>query len=155
MKQLARLTAALAFHALLAGAALASGGVTCTADDAQVTLEAGAVLSHGAGSMLSNPQGSLVVKAGTIPADMRTFDLSGGLIHHWMAGGETKLDYYFERPGAGAFGSLELIIDTKDDPESVGSKGRYLIKTYDMTPPADKEGGKAAELSGDIECVLE
>lgn len=138
-----------------AAAAQASGGVSCSVDDGQATIEAGAVLAHGVGAYLSNPQGSLVIKATSIPQDMRKWDLKDGLVHHWMAGGETKLHYYFERPGNGAFGSLELIIDTKDDPEGEGSKGTYLIKSYDMTPPADKDGGKAEELKGPIECLLE
>lgn len=134
--------------------ASATGGFSCEVNDKSVAFEVSAAMSRGMGGVILEPKGSITLKLKSVPEDMRSFDLSQALVHHWIADRTLKLDYYVERQGNKPFGHVELIIDTKVSGDE-GSKGRYRVNIYTTDPPHDKGDGKTQEIRGRVSCFIE
>ena len=145
--------ACLLLFPLIAGEARATGGFSCEVKDKQVEFEVEGGVSRGMGGVILEPKGSIALKVKNIPDDLKSFDLSKALVHHWLADRTLKLDYYVEAEGDKPFGSVELIIDTKQTGDEETTKGRYVVNIYSVDPATSES--KTTELKGRVTCMIE
>ncbi|MES0212367.1 hypothetical protein NKJ93_25315 [Mesorhizobium sp. M0028] len=133
------------------GAALASGGIWCSAEDAAVKFEVDAGVTRGMGGPTFNFRGELEILGRPVGDSLRkTVFEDQNLTQYWLDNKELRLLVYHERQVENAYGYVELVILTKASDEGVFD-GRYLLAIYDVTADAEKDG-KPAELTGKVSC---
>ncbi len=124
-------------------------------NDDSIELQTSAVVEHGGPAFMSELSGSLKLKAPGIPDDLRNFDLSHSLVHHWLHGDEVKLDYYMTRLNSTPFAEIELVVEARNVPDQADLIGKYSVNLHMMDQPWDKDGGKNIDLTGKITCLAE
>lgn len=141
--------------ALMAPPAFASGGLSCTADDATAAFDIEAGVTRGMGGPVFSLAGELTIKDGGVAADLaRTAFSRDNLAQYWLDGGELRLLLYKER-AEGEFGSVELTIRTKalgDEDEGIYA-GDYALNVFEST--GDGSDSKTWDFSGKVECSAE
>ncbi|CAN7176188.1 hypothetical protein [Mesorhizobium sp. LjRoot246] len=137
-----------------AGAAVASGGIWCSTDDAAAIFEVEAGVTRGMGGPTFNFRGDLEIKARPVGDHLRkTVFEDSNLTQYWLDGKELRLNIYREYEVANAFNSVELTILTKASDEGVYD-GQYTLAIYDNAADTDKDG-KPVELIGKVSCGAE
>ena len=138
--------------AVSAGPAVASGGLSCSAEDEAVTLEVDAGMSRGMGGALFSLSGSAAIRDDSVRADLREteFDLAHRA-QYWFDGAGLKLLLYRETGDDAAHGYVTVRIDAARSDEEGGFAGDYLVSVYDV----EKEDGGGARFSGAVSCVVE
>lgn len=153
-----RLAVAVSVFALWASAALASGGVHCSADEDGVAFEVGGGASRGMGAALFSFEGTLSVGEPGLADDLATTAFAREHVaQYWLDGEEVRLLLYREREGDEPHGYVELTIRTKARPGDDGEgmyDGRYALRIFDMT---DENGGEGVMVSqdGEATCSVE
>lgn len=148
--------AVLAAAALLATAATdaaASGGLSCTADDAfaAITIESG--VTHGMGSPVFNFRATSVLRDDTVAGDLREMAYEGEhLAQYWLDGEELRMVLYRERI-EGAHGFVQIEVRTIVDGEGL-YRGSYDLAVFDMEGDTTGEG-KSLRGDGPVECFVE
>ncbi|WP_352452222.1 hypothetical protein [Mesorhizobium sp. M0106] len=136
------------------GAALASGGIWCSAEDAAVKFQVGAGVTRGMGGPTFNFSGELEILGRPAGDSLRkTVFEDQNLTQYWLDNKELRLLVYHERQVENAHGYVELAILTKASEEGVYD-GRYLLSIHGVTADAEKDG-KQAELTGKVSCGAE
>lgn len=153
-----RLFVFISAFVLSAGAALASGGVNCSADADGVAFEVGGGVSRGMGAALFSFEGTLAVADPGVADDLaKTSFAREHVAQYWLDGEELRLVLYREREGDKPHGYAELTIRTKaragDDGEGVYD-GRYTLSVFDMAAGNDAEGATTRR-EGDVSCFAE
>lgn len=123
--------------------AFATGGYTCSVDDANIKFELSGTLSHGIPGLPWDEVGSLNFKDATlseyaIPAIAKSSQF-------WLEDNELRILVYDE-PQTQDFKSVKLVIKTQYEDET-GYTGTYQIGLYNGVLPVN--------LSGAISCDLE
>ncbi len=94
-----------------AAPAAASGGLWCTAEDANLRFEVETGMSHGAGGSFFNFRASLAFLIAGVPDDLRKVTLDDALIHSWVDEDEVRLKFHAERPPEDS-ASVDLVVET-------------------------------------------
>lgn len=139
---------------LSAGAAFASGGIWCSAEDKAVKFEVEAGVTRGMGGPTFNFRGDLEILSRPEGDSLRkTVFEDSALTQYWLDGKELRLNIYGEHEVAQKFNTVELTIMTKTTDEGVYD-GNYTLSIYDAA--ADKEqDGKPVEVTGKVSCGAE
>ena len=151
-----RNTIALLAFALGVSPAMASGGLSCTADDDKVGFDIQAGVTRGMGGPVFSLTGELTIKGGDVAADLaKTAFARDNLAQYWLDGEELRLLLYKER-AEGEFGSVELTIKTKTlGEEDEGSyAGEYALNVFESTGEGSGDS-KTTDLAGKVECMAE
>ena len=117
--------------------AMASGGLWCTIDDANLKMTVESGVTRGMGGPLFNFKASAEVLAGNVAPDFRKIVLDDKLVHSWLEGGDTRLLFYTEREGDKPHGYVSITIKTLADPEDedVEAKGTYELTYFRSRAP--------------------
>jgi len=139
---------------LSAGAASASGGIWCSADDKAVKFEVGAGVTRGMGGPTFNFRGDLEILGRPEGDSLRkTVFGDSNLTQYWLDDKELRLNIYHEQEVEKAFNSVELTILTKASDEGVYD-GSYKLAIYDAAADTEQDG-KPKELTGKVSCGAE
>lgn len=136
-----------------AGGAQATGGFSCEATDNTLEFDVSAAMSHGMGAAFLQPKGQLTVKVAKMPDDMKNFDLSQALVHHWIYDANLKLHYYMERQGDKPFANVELIVEAKVDGDAGEAKGDYTLLIFGVDPATNDSNTQT--FKGQASCFVE
>ena len=133
----------------------ASGSFLCEAADKSLKFSAEAGFSHGLGEQFTSFKGTLGTLMPEGPADLANVELdSTHLAHHWFHGKSLKLHIYREQEGAGKEGYVELIVDTKQNPDDeTDFSGTYELIVYYMLT-ANASEGKTFKAKGTVSCSV-
>lgn len=132
-----RIFAAGAALVIMSLPAAATGGFSCTIDDANLRLEAGAATGRGMGAPIIELTAKADIKLEGTPADFATLDLDKALVHHWLAYPDLRLHFYHERTGTQPHASVEIIIQTTSAAsDEVSYEGQYSLEIFQAAPPA-------------------
>jgi len=139
---------------LSTGAAFASGGIWCSADDTAVKFEVEAGVTRGMGGPTFNFRGDLEILGRPAGDSLRkTVFENSNLTQYWLDGKELRLNIYHEHEVAERINYVELTILTKTSDEGVYD-GQYTLQIYDAAADKDQDG-KSAELTGKVSCGAE
>jgi hypothetical protein len=139
---------------LSAGAAFASGGIWCPADDTAAKFEVGAGVTRGMGGPTFNFRGDLEILSRPDGDSLRkTVFEDSNLTQYWLDDKELRLNIYHEHEAAQRFNSVELTILTKTTDEGVYDGG-YTLAIYDAAADTDQDG-KPVEVTGKVSCGAE
>ncbi|MFK0686864.1 hypothetical protein ACFX5Q_01460 [Mesorhizobium sp. IMUNJ 23033] len=139
---------------LSAGAAFASGGIWCSADDAAAIFQVEAGVTRGMGGPTFNFRGDLEILNRPAGDSLRkTVFEDSNLTQYWLDGKELRLNIYREHEAAPTYNSVELTILTKTSDEGVYD-GRYTLAIYDAAADTDQDG-KPVEVTGKVSCGAE
>jgi hypothetical protein len=135
----------LAFTLLLpSSSAMATGGFGCEIDDASLSFVGGGTTGRGMGYPIINYSAEATVKLKDSPVGGQKIDLGNNLVHHWMAGEDLSLHFYFER-GDTVDASLELIIQSSLNGDGIAYNGGYKLIVSGA-------GREPVEVSGKASC---
>lgn len=147
-----RLVAAMVMAVIATGPALASGGISCEADDGNARISISGGVSRGMGGALFSFGGSVELSDPEVAEDLRKVESDRDHVaQYWLDGDGLRLKLYREREGDAPHGYVEATILSPTLGKETGS---FRIEIYDMTGAADGEA-KAASLSGKISCLAE
>lgn len=141
---------------LFASPAMASGGLSCTADDGKVGFDIQAGVTRGMGGPVFSLAGELTIKGGDVAADLaKTKFERDNLAQYWLDGEELRLLLYKER-AEGEFGSVELTVRTKAlGEEDEGSyAGDYALQVFESTGEGSGDS-RTTDFAGKVECTAE
>lgn len=139
---------------LSTGAAFATGGLWCTADDAAAKFQVDAGITTGMGSPTFNFRGNLEILGRPAGDSLRkTVFEDSNLTQYWLDAKELRLNIYREHDAAPTYNSVELTILTKASDEGVYD-GRYTLAIYDAAADTEKDG-KPVEVTGKVSCGAE
>ena len=137
-----------------AGAAFASGGIWCSADDKAAKFEVEAGVTRGMGGPTFNFRGDLEILGRPDGDSLRkTVFEDSNLTQYWLDDKELRLNIYREHEAAQRFNSVELTILTKTTDEGVYD-GQYTLAIYDAAADTDQDG-KPVEVTGKVSCGAE
>jgi hypothetical protein len=108
----------------------ATGGLGCTIDDANLTLNADTAVSRGMGGVFINFKAEAEIKAKEAPEPLRKLTLDSALVHHWYTGKEIKLAFYKETE-TGDHASVDITIETTM-PEGADEDAEY-VGAYELS----------------------
>lgn len=146
------LTAAVACFFWGLTPAWATGGFSCTIDDANLKFDAQSPLGRGMGSPIINLQASGVIKLKGTPADLVEADLSKHLVHSWMAYPDLRLHFYREREGDKPHAYVELLISAVTNADEGTAEGTYEITVFTTDSGAATE---PLSVKGTVSCTVE
>jgi hypothetical protein len=143
---------AFALIGLSAAPALATGGFSCSIDDANLRFDTQSALGRGMGSPIIKLEaaGNILLK-GT-PADFARLDLSKHLVHSWMLHPDLRLHFYRERDNDKSHASLELVISATSADDEGNAVGTYQLTVFSTDDVAD---GATLEATGKVTCTVE
>lgn len=147
------LAALVAAASAFGSPAWASGGLSCTIEDASVTSEIQAGVTRGMGSPIFSFQGTLAVKAKGLGVDLAntTFEQEH-VAQYWLDGEELRLVIYRERmQGEHAYVQLTILARADPDEESTYA-GEYVLSAYEGAGGGE---GKNFQFDGVVECFVE
>ena len=150
MKQLLLTLAALAI--LGSGPALATGGFSCSVDDANLSFDAQSALGRGMGAPIINLEAKGEIKLKGVTADLAQLDFSKHLVHSWMAHPDTRLHFYREREADKPHGYVELVILAVSAGDEGEAAGTYELTVFEAEGSASGEPLKA---TGKVTCFVE
>jgi hypothetical protein len=145
-------SAAVAMALSLADAR-ASGGLSCTADDAfaEITIESG--VTRGMGGPVFNFRATSLIRDDAVAGDLRAMAYEGEhLAQYWLDGEELRLLLYRER-AEGAHGYVEIEVRATVAEEGLYT-GVYALTVFDLTGDTTGEGRRFAA-EGAVECFVE
>ncbi|MCO5158914.1 MAG: hypothetical protein M9945_19630 [Aquamicrobium sp.] len=146
-----RLVVSLAMVALLGGAAVAAGGISCAVEDDGVVLSLEGGVTYGMGGALFNFAGQAGLRSEKITGDLRASSFGREHVaQYWFDDRELKLRLYREREGDAPHGYVEIVLETIADRDG-SYRGDYAVTVYDMTEAANGEAA-TEEISGAIAC---
>lgn len=141
------------FSVLLAAVpAVASGGLDCAAQDANVDFQVSTAVTRGMGGPFFNFKASLALSLAGVPDDLKALTLDDRLVHSWLDRDEVKLEFYVERQ-EGEFASVSFVIETTAVDEGE-YRGTYRLDVFAPQSPAATETGEI-EATGAIVCYAE
>ena len=147
----------LGFATLLIAAspAIASGGLSCAADDekAKFMIESG--VTRGLGSPVFNFRGEINILDKAVADDLRKTSFDGThLAQYWLDGANLNLHLYRERQGDKPHGYVDLVITTQPGDDGGSFHGGYELSVFDMTGDTTGEG-RTISASGTLSCFVE
>jgi hypothetical protein len=149
--------AAVSLASLIAGLdpVWASGNFLCEADDQSLKFSAESTFSHGLGEVFTDFRGVLDVHLKGAPVDLASLEFDGAhLTHHWFSGDDLKLHIYREREGNEPHGYVELVVETKQNPDNeTDFRGTYKLTVYD-TPAGPTGEGETLTATGSASCSV-
>lgn len=151
-----RMAISLILLAASAGQAAASGGLSCEAEDAAVTITIESGITRGMGSPLFEFSGRVAIRDAGVAADLRTTDFARQHVpRYWLDENALKLGLYREREGDAPHGYVAVTIETESTGDDEGGyAGDYRVSVYDM--PGTQSGEAAtAEFAGAVSCMVE
>jgi hypothetical protein len=135
-------------------AASASGGLSCTVDDANLAFLVEAGVTRGMGGPVFALEGEAELRDAGVAEDLRRTAFGREhLAQYWLDGQELRLLLYRERSGEAPFGSVEIVVLTKMSEEGLYD-GRYQFSISDMTGDMTGEG-RSWDLEGAVSCFVE
>lgn len=137
------------------GGALASGGVSCEADDKNLTLSIESGVTRSMGSPVFNFRAEAALKLAKTPADMKTTAFEqANLAQYWLDGKDLRLVLYREREGDKPHGYVEITVLTKaKGEEDEGTyEGTYELTVFDGTGDGDP---LMLDAKGKVSCFSE
>ena len=151
-----RMAISMILLAASAGAAAASGGLSCEAEDAAVTLAIDSGITRGMGGPLFQFSGRVEIRDAGVAADLGATDFAQKHVpQYWFDGNTLKLLLYREREGDAPHGYVTVVIETESTGDDEGGyAGDYRVSVYDMT---DAKSGEAAtaDFAGAVSCMVE
>jgi hypothetical protein len=134
--------------------AFATGGFSCSADDANLQFSAESALGRGMGSPILGLKAIATLKGAGLPSDLAKLTLDKNLVHSWMAGDALNLHFYLEREGDKPHAYVELVIITAVTPDEIETKGTYALTVFEAEPAGQSES-KTMEAKGAVTCSIE
>ncbi len=148
-----RIVAGFAMLAVSAGGAMATGGLSCVAEDDAVVMALDGGVSRGMGSALFSFTGRIELRSSDVAEDLRVSEFSREHVaQYWLDGDTLKLRLYREREGA-PHGYVEAIVETMMDDDG-NDQGEYIVAVYDMTDAIDGEV-EPVQFTGAVACSVE
>lgn len=152
------LAAAGLLAALAASSAIASGGVSCTADDRGVKFAVGSPMGRNVGGRLYAFSGDLTLLPPDVAQAFRTMRFRpDDLAQVWAGDREIRIKIFREREGDGPEANILITIVAKavsDDSDEESYRGTYEVRLYGPTP----EGASEAPIQtfrGEVTCSME
>lgn len=138
-----------------ATSAHASGSFSCEADDKSLKFSAEAMFSHGLGEQFTNFKGTMSVLMKEARLDPATVELgSDNLPHHWFRDDILKLRIYREQEGAGKEGYVELIVETRQNPDDeTDFSGTYELIVFRFQSEQGPDG-QTLKANGKVSCSV-
>jgi hypothetical protein len=133
--------------------ARASGGLSCTSEDAfaVITIESG--VTRGMGGPVFNFRATSVIRDDAVAGDLRNMAYEGEhLAQYWLDGEELRMLLYRER-AEGAHGYVQIEVRTRSAEEGL-YEGSYTLTGLDMTGDTTGEG-RTFRQSGSVQCFVE
>lgn len=133
--------------------ARASGGLSCTSEDAfaVITIESG--VTRGMGGPVFNFRATSVIRDDAVAGDLRNMAYDGEhLAQYWLDGEELRMLLYRER-AEGAHGYVQIEVRTSSAEEGL-YEGSYTLTGLDMTGDTTGEG-RTFRQSGSVQCFVE
>jgi len=147
-----RLGAAMVMAVLASGPAMASGGISCEADDGKARISISGGVPRGMGSALFSFNGLVELSDTAVAEDLRKIEFGREHVaQYWLDRDGLKLKLYREREGDVPHGYVEATIIS---PTSGEERGSFRVEAYEMTDATDGEA-KTASFSGKISCLAE
>lgn len=135
--------------------AVASGGLSCTAEDKSIRFNVEAGITSGMGGPTFNLRGQLDILDKVVAEDLRSITFGDAdRPQYWLDDKELRLLLYKERAGDKPFGSVELELRAGIADEEGTFRGTYALSVYDLAGSGNSEG-KTTTLKGDISCFVE
>jgi hypothetical protein len=130
-----------------ASPAMATGGISCDAKDANVEFTIQATVARAIEASVIGVEGTAMIKAAS---GKQAFNLSGTLAQSWIQGGEARLHFYWQAQGVEGVSGIELVIKTKGAPSKQVKSGTYSVRLY---PAASN--GSVRRINGKAQCELD
>lgn len=133
--------------------ARASGGLSCTSEDAfaVITIESG--VTRGMGGPVFNFRATSVIRDDAVAGDLRNMAYDGEhLAQYWLDGEELRMLLYRER-AEGAHGYVQIEVRTSSAEEGL-YEGSYTLTGLDMTGDTTGEG-RTFRQAGSVQCFVE
>jgi hypothetical protein len=132
--------------------AWATGGFSCTVDDANLKFETQSALGSGMGAPILNLEARADIELKDTPADLKQVDLSKHLVHSWMLHPELRLLFYRERDNDKPHAHVELVISAMATDDEGTADGSYDLTVFTTDSSATAEPLKA---TGKVSCFIE
>lgn len=131
--------------------AWASGGMSCSNEGGDATVEINAGITRGMGGPVFSLTGSAEVSAPDVAEDLRKTSFEREhMAQYWLDGEDFRMLLYRERPAEKEHGYVELELRAKAIPDEEGFyAGTYLLKTWDGTGSGEP---KEKTFEGKIAC---
>ena len=140
----------LAASTIFAPPAFATGGFSCSAEDANLAFTAEAGFSYSIGGGLLNFRGELALPAGLAPKGLEKVALDPShLAHDWLHDGELRLLLHAETGEGLPFASADLVVMTKAGEDETTYEGGYTLILH----RADGDGEQVRR-TGTVSCSV-
>jgi hypothetical protein len=136
----------------LPGMASATGGLGCSIDDKNLSLNFESLFSYSDIGGLFQVRGEMEVKDKRVHKTLQKLALDDAdLKQQWFRDNDAKLMLYRETTGDGVpFASVKLIVEaTKPPEEDFGYEGKYRLT---VQPAVEGGEGEAFTVDGKVEC---
>jgi hypothetical protein len=150
-----RIVAAFLISLAISSEAKATGGFSCTADDANLQFEAESALGSIASAPILNLKAHAKPRMKGTPPDLQELDLKMSLAHSWMIPPELRLHFYMEREGEQPHGTFELIVLATASDDEGNYAGTYTTTIFYTEPPANAVEGAYLRANGKVTCFVE
>jgi hypothetical protein len=154
MKAAIRFLALASALVCLPGSALATGGLDCSIDDANLAFDVHALFSYSGNGGLFDIGGHFQSKNPKTSVRLKAFDIKAeDLKQQWFYGTDLKLQFYAEtRNETDPFASISLAIETQQVPDDeLRYTGTYIL-TIQPEVGADGSSEDPFDLNGKISC---
>ena len=147
-----RLLAPALFACLsLASPALASGGVSCTADDRGAKFSIGSPVGRSTGGALYQFAGEIELRGPNVAEDFRKITLTREhLTQSWFDARDLKMHVHFERE-AEPHGTVDLTVETRGNAEAETWRGRYTLSIGETV----NGEFRSRRITGRVSCSVE
>jgi autotransporter translocation and assembly factor TamB len=134
-----------------ASPALASGGVSCTAEDRGAKFSIGSPVGRSTGGALYQFAGEIEVRGPSVAEDFRKITLAAShLTQSWFDARDLKMHVHFERE-AEPHGTVDLTVEVRGRAEAPTWRGRY---TLSIGETVDGEF-RTRRITGRVTCSVE
>jgi hypothetical protein len=146
-----RLVLASMICGLMSSSAWASGGMSCSNEGGDATVEINAGITRGMGGPVFSLTGLAEVSSTEVAEDLRKTSFEREhMAQYWLDGEEFRMLLYRERPAEKEHGYVELELRAKGIPDEEGFySGTYVLKTWDGTGSGEP---KEKKFEGKIAC---
>ena len=148
-----RLAAGALIALIAATPALGSASLQCRVEDGKIKLGVGAAFTRGLGGGLINFGAGLDVLLPGTPPDFRALHIEKSDVSQiWYYGRDVKMQLHRERPSDGPWGSVDLVIETREVKAGEGLyRGSYQL-TLNFAASREDRDGKELKARGKVEC---
>ena len=132
--------------------AYATGGFSCSVDDANLKFETQSALGSGMGAPIINLEAKGEIRLKGTAADLAQMEFSKHLVHSWMLFPDLRLHFYREREADKPHGYVELVVTAVSADDEGTADGSYDLTVFDTSGASS---GDPLKVTGKISCFVE